>query len=114
MNMEYRIGRRMRIFVFISSAIFGLLGIAMFIGAINGGSGKDTALFLVMGIFFLCFSTFFLLSVLRTRLVIDDQAVTAYYVFIKRTLLLKDIAGYRAVSSYLVLVPKSRRKVIKV
>ena len=111
--MEYRIGTRMRVIVFLCAVLFGGLGLFMMAGVFTGQ--KPLGLFLVMGVFFLAFTLWMVLTVLKTRLKIDDQSITMQTAFTRRTLLLKDIAGYRLAGyNYMYLVPKARSRPIKI
>lgn len=61
--MEYGIGTRMRVAVFFCAVLFGGLGLFMMVGVFTGQ--KPLGLFLAMGLFFLAFTLWMVLAVLR-------------------------------------------------
>jgi len=111
--MEYRIGKRVRIGVFICAAFFGFMGVGSVVEIFI--ERKEAGLFSVLAFFFLAFTAWMVLTVLKTRLKIDDETITMQTAFTNRTLMLKDIAGYRFASyNYMYLVPKDGRRAMKI
>lgn len=114
--MEYRVSKGMRIFVFISLAFFTFLGVFFLVWAYEDGlSASQVGLYLSLGFFMLLFVGLMLVHVLRTRLTIDERAVTLKTGFNTKTLLLKDVAGYRIAGyNQLFLVPKNGRRALQI
>jgi len=113
--MEYRIAKGMRVFVYISLALFAFMGIYFLVAVFGDLPANQVALSLFMGIFMILFAVWGLAHVLRTRLTIDERAVTLRTGFRTKTILLKDIAGYRIAGyNQLFLVPKSGRKALQI
>lgn len=113
--MEFRIAKGMRVFVFISLGLFTFMGIYFLVAAPGELSANQKGLSLFLGIFFLLFVVWGLAHALRTRLTIDERAVTMQTGFRTKTMLLKDIAGYYIAGyNQIFLVPKNGRKALQI
>jgi len=114
--MEYRIAKGMRIFVFISLALFAVIGIYFLVALfVEHLTANQAGLSVFLGVFMLLFAAWGLMHVLRTRLTIDERAVTLQTGFRTKTILLKDIAGYRIAGyNQIFLVPKSGRRALQI
>ena len=107
--MEYRIDKRMRIFIMVLCALFALPGIGCLIQAFLPPADKQDTALVVMGTFLILLSIFLFLQVIKGRLIINNKGIYLQEAFRTRSLLLDEIAGYGYFSRNrrLVIIPKS-------
>lgn len=93
--MEYRIGTGWKIFVGIFAALC-IAGAIFLIGVLLKPSGNVPAALILLGIVF-CIGLGVLawLDTMRTLVVVDDQTLSSMRLFKSRSVLLKEIKGYR-------------------
>jgi hypothetical protein len=110
--MEYRIDKRMRLFMTAVCALFALLGLACLIQAFLPPADKQDTALVVMGAFLTLLGLFLFLQVIKSRLIINNKGVYLQEAFRTRSLLLDEIAGYGYFSKNrrLVIIPKSPKQ----
>jgi len=93
--MEYRLGKKIRIFAIASSILIVVLGAGCIINSFVPPADKADGVLLGTGIFMLVIGAYCWLEIVQSKLIILRDVVSIQQAFYTRTLHTDDIAGYR-------------------